>query len=97
MNLGDGPTAAELDVTLSRAHVIDPPTSRQATFPNTHAPQSVTARPSELDLEAVEELVRQLAWRARPLIRSRPGVLGRMLLASLTRSDQRRVGISFGS
>ena len=29
-----------------------------------------------LDLEAVEELVRRLAWSARPLIRSRPGVLG---------------------
>jgi hypothetical protein len=47
------------------------------------------------DLEAVEELVRQLAWRPGRCYARAP-VFGTML-ASLTRSDQRRAGISFGS
>ena len=49
-----------------------------------------------LELEAVEELVRQLAGgQAADTLGAR--CFGRMRLASLTRSDQRRVGISFGS
>jgi hypothetical protein len=53
-------------------------------------------RSRRLGLEAVEELIRQLAG-GQAADTLAPRCFGRMRLASLTRSDQRRGGISFGS
>ena len=71
MNLGDGPTAAELDVTLSRAHVIAPPSlvrrhSRTLAHPRVRSPDD--PRPwspehAEADSDGVQLLVRRPSRR----------------------------------